>query len=85
MEMIAVGPIFPEEKEFSSHCPVRDQMAALERGLAEALRGRGYNVLGKHSAPWEPDQGKLRAILGVIKGKLSIKRGHKRKGHIANG
>jgi hypothetical protein len=71
MEMLAIGPIFPEERDFTMHRPVRDQVAALERGLAAALRGRGYSVLGRHSAPCEPDIAKLSAILRVVEAKLS--------------
>ncbi len=51
MEMLAVGPISPEERDFASHRPVRDHMAALEQGVAEALRQHGYRVLGTRRAP----------------------------------
>lgn len=70
MEMIAVGPIFPEEREFESHRPVRDQIAALEHALAQTLRERGYTVLGKHSSPCPPDGSRLAEILGAVEAKL---------------
>src|SRR5208283_52146 len=54
-EMIAIGPVFPEERDFVLHCAMRDQAAALEKGLAVALRQRGYRVLGNHSALLSPD------------------------------
>src|SRR5580692_1692961 len=38
-EMIAVGPIFPEQANMERHVVVRDQVAALERALADHLRG----------------------------------------------
>lgn len=71
MEMIAVGPLFPEEREFSRHRVVRDQVAALEHGLAVALRGRGYSVLGSHSTQCEPDGARLDAILRLVAERLA--------------
>jgi hypothetical protein len=44
--MVAIGPIWPEQADFEAHKPVRDQMAALERAIADELRQRGYVVLG---------------------------------------
>jgi hypothetical protein len=54
-EMVAIGPIFPEQKDFSSHKLIRDILAALESKLAAELRARGYNVLGSHGRPAESD------------------------------
>jgi hypothetical protein len=71
MEMIAIGPIFPEEHEFASHRPIRDQVAALEYALAQALRERGHRVLGKHSAPCGPDVNRLTEIIRAIDTRLS--------------
>jgi len=71
MEMIAVGPLFPEEREFGAHRPVRDQVAALEHGLAGALRGQGYSVLGRHSAPCEPNGARLKAIVRLVTDRLA--------------
>lgn len=70
MEMIAVGPIFPEEREFIVHQPVRDRVAALEKALATALRQRGYIVLGKHSSSLEPDGAKLAEVLRLVEVRL---------------
>jgi len=72
MEMIAVGPIFPEAADFESHRPLRDQVAALEYGLASALRARRYNVLGKHTASCEPNSEKLSEILRLIEPRLPV-------------
>jgi len=68
--MIAVGPIFPEEKGMVLHRPVRDQVAALEKGLAAALHERGYAVLGKHSCRREPDHALLTEIVRLLEDRL---------------
>jgi len=70
MEMIAVGPIFPEEADFILHRRVRDRVAALEKALAAALRQRGYMVLGKHSSSLKPDSTKLAEVLPFIEMRL---------------
>jgi hypothetical protein len=70
LEMIAVGPIFPEEREFSAHRPVRDRMAALEKALASVLRDRGYILLGQHSCALEPDREKLAEVVLLVEARL---------------
>ncbi len=70
MEMIAVGPIFPEEREFTVHRIVRDRVAALEKALATALREHGYTVLGKHSCSLEPDSAKLAEVVRLVEARL---------------
>jgi len=47
-EMTAIGPLFPEEADRVSHRPVRDRVAGIERCVAELIRSRGYEVIGKH-------------------------------------
>src|SRR5437667_46456 len=56
-EMLAIGPLFPEEKTMDLHRPVRDRVAALEKKLALFLRECGYKVMGTHgaSAAVEPE------------------------------
>lgn len=71
MEMIAIGPVFPEQREFGAHKPFRDQMAALERGLATALGLRGYTVLGSHGASEEPDPARLAEVLRLVDARLA--------------
>ncbi len=73
MEMVAIGPIFPEEREFALHKRVRDEMASLERALALALRQRGFIVLGKHSASKEPEAAKLAEVFQLVERKLARK------------
>ncbi len=47
-EMVAVGPLFPEQKDMAHHKTYRDQAGALERALADHLRAAGHDVLGNH-------------------------------------
>ncbi len=47
-EMVAVGPLFPEQEDMEQHRAVRDSAAALERALADHLRAAGHRVLGDH-------------------------------------
>ena len=47
-EMVAVGPIFPEQADMEAHRPVRDKAGALESALADYLRAAGHRVIGTH-------------------------------------
>jgi hypothetical protein len=47
-EMVAVGPLFPEQRNMKQHRVVRDHMAALERALADHLRAGRHDVVGTH-------------------------------------
>jgi len=46
--MLALGPLFEEQKSFDTHKPFRDQMATLEYETAEYLKKNNFTVLGKH-------------------------------------
>lgn len=65
-EMVAIGPIFPEQASFKEHVPFRNQMATLERAIADELRRRGYNVLGTHPRVGTPDKSLLRKIWSLL-------------------
>ena len=65
-EMVAIGPIFPEQASFAEHVPLRNQMAALERAVADDLRGLGYLVLGTHPRVGSPDPSLLSQVRVVI-------------------
>lgn len=65
-EMVAIGPVFPEQASFAEHVPLRDQMAALERAVADDLRSLGYVVLGAHPRVGAPDPGLLPQVRAVI-------------------
>lgn len=65
-EMVAIGPIWPEQADFEAHKPVRDQMAALERAIADELRQRGYVVLGTHPRTGTPNQTVLQQLRALL-------------------
>jgi hypothetical protein len=54
-EMLAIGPIFPEQETFDLHKPVRDTIGALEAALADELVVRGYHVIGTHGRRVTPE------------------------------
>lgn len=47
-EMVAVGPLHPEQEDMEQHRTFRDQVGGLERALADHLRDGGHEVLGNH-------------------------------------
>jgi len=65
-EMVAIGPIWPEQPDFEAHKPVRDQMAALERAIADDLQQRGYVVLGTHPRAGTLDQAVLQQLRALL-------------------
>jgi hypothetical protein len=67
-EMTAIGPIFDEQEDMPRHKPLRDKTAALESGLADELKRRGYKVLGKHPRPVEPDPTLFQQVLAKLQG-----------------
>lgn len=54
-ELLAFGPLFPEQTTMELHRKFRNQIAPLETSLAQMLRSRDLNVVGKHGAPGTPD------------------------------
>jgi hypothetical protein len=71
-EMVAVGPIFPEQPDFEAHKPVRDRMAALERAIADELGQRGYVVLGTHPRAGSPDPALLQQLRALLNAKFPV-------------
>ena len=49
-ELLAVGPIFPEQRTLSTHRKYRNIVAPLEAALARHVEGLGYTVVGTHSS-----------------------------------
>ncbi len=47
-EMLALGPLFPEQNDMTKHRMHRDALAAIEQKLAEHCRNEGFDVLGIH-------------------------------------
>jgi hypothetical protein len=55
LELVAVGPLFPEAENEAEHRIRRDKTAALERDLCDAMRTVGYRVLNTVSCRIESD------------------------------
>jgi len=47
-DLIALGPLFPEQPTLELHREFRDRMAPLEAELATYLRSKGLEVVGNH-------------------------------------
>lgn len=65
-EMTAIGPIFEEQTSMPAHVPLRDKTAALERGLADELKKRGYDVLGTHPRAEPPDSDLMPELIAKL-------------------
>jgi hypothetical protein len=65
-EMVAVGPLFPEQIDMKAHRPMRDCTSALEKALAQLLLSRGYCVLGAHRCRHELDQDRFETIRRLL-------------------
>ena len=63
LEMIALGPIFPEQKTMKQHVHYRDIIGHIESALAIHLRKRGLLVLGKHPRTGDVDRDLLSSIV----------------------
>lgn len=48
VRLIAVGPLFPVQKDSESHIHYRNKMKALEKSVADYFLSKGYDVPGKH-------------------------------------
>lgn len=53
-ELIAFGPLFPEQESMNMHSEFRDRTAALEAYLANELKTRGLEIMGTHFTRHEP-------------------------------
>ena len=47
-ELVAFGPIFPEQADLDSHRAKRDIIAPLETKLAQLFKDAGFKVVGSH-------------------------------------
>lgn len=61
-ELVAFGPLFPEQETLELHRQYRDLIAPLESALAELLKGRGFEVVGKHGKKGVPEPTLLQAV-----------------------
>lgn len=69
-ELMAIGPLFPEQETLETHRSHRDIVAPLETALAEHLRRAGHTVLGKHPKARPFDDALFQKVLSLLEGKL---------------
>lgn len=61
-ELVAFGPIFPEQADLDQHRSKRDIVAPLETELAELFKSEGFNVVGSHGKRRAADAKLLKQI-----------------------
>ncbi|WJN57384.1 hypothetical protein OH686_01465 [Pseudomonas sp. SO81] len=61
-ELVAFGPIFPEQANLIEHRSKRDIVAPLETELALLFKGQGFNVIGSHGRQINADQNLLEQV-----------------------
>ncbi|MDT8323240.1 MAG: hypothetical protein RRA94_03930 [Bacteroidota bacterium] len=71
-EMTAVGPLFPEQKNWDKHQVHRDRTAGLEKAIAVTLNGRGYTVLGSHGSQSDLDMKLFSEVLEILDRKFPL-------------
>ncbi len=64
--LVGIGPIFKQQATMDEHKPLRDQMAGLERAVADYLREKGYDVLGDHPRPRMVEAELLATTLNLV-------------------
>ena len=69
-DMVAVGPVFDEQQTLEKHLEFMRKTAALERALADYLRGLGHQVLGEHPRLGVLDEGLRDSICRAVSEKL---------------
>ena len=68
--LVAIGPLFGEQKTAEKHRFYRDIVAPLESQLAYHLRNKGYEILGKHPKLRPYDEGLFSEVLRLLKHEL---------------
>ncbi|UTV80892.1 hypothetical protein MQE22_12910 [Acidithiobacillus sp. YTS05] len=69
-ELLAIGPLFPEQTTMEAHRMYRDIVAALESALASHLRKSGHTVIGKHPKSRPYDKVLFQQVTAFLEGKL---------------
>ena len=69
-ELIAVGPIFSEQKTLQEHRKYRDIIAPLEAALAHHLRSKGQEVVGTHPNKHPVDEKLFSQVLKELHGRI---------------
>lgn len=70
-EMLAIGPIYPEQKKWNAHTEFRDTFAAMERELAQYCRSIGYRVVGNHASKKRIDMQLFERVIPLVNDFLS--------------
>lgn len=65
-KLIAVGPIFSEQKTLEAHRKLRDIVAPMEAALAQHFRAKGHDVCGSHSSRLPLDAKLFAQVLGKL-------------------
>lgn len=69
-ELLAIGPLFPEQTTMSAHRKYRDIVSPLETALATHLKTNGHTVVGKHPKPKPYDTKLFQQVTSFLKNKL---------------
>ena len=71
-EMLAIGPLFPEQRGMEKHTPFRDKVSAIEKALGGVLRERGLSVLSQQHCKKPLDGSLFRQVVKIIDRKKFI-------------
>lgn len=69
-DLLAFGPLFPEQPTLELHRKYRDQVAPLESALAALLRENGLKVRGVHGKAGNPEPALKAEIERVFNGEF---------------
>ncbi|MBU1330797.1 MAG: hypothetical protein KJ884_04365 [Gammaproteobacteria bacterium] len=61
-ELVAFGPMFPEQADLEQHRVKRDVIAPLETALATLFREQGFKVVGSHGKQRDTDPALLKQV-----------------------
>lgn len=61
-ELVAFGPIYPEQPDLTAHRSKRDIIAPLETELAMLFKADGFNVVGSHGKQRPADEKMLTQV-----------------------
>ena len=64
--LLAIGPIFPEQNDFTEHVPFRDATGLLEAELANYLIEQELEVIGSHPSRGEFDRRLFERVLELV-------------------
>jgi hypothetical protein len=76
IRLIAMGPLFPKQKDPDSHVRYRDKMKALEKSVAEHFISKGYYVPGKHYDSNAKDSELAKKVIKVLEPEIQKEERH---------